>query len=232
MSDFPSDLDLASYVDHSLLDPVAVPEQVDRLCKEADRFGFASVCVLPCYVRQAVERLHNRPAKVSTVIGFPLGGTTAAVKLFEAMEAREAGAQELDVVINIGWLKAGDSDRLHAEIAQIVEETGLPIKAILETAVLTEAEKRLAAELCADAGVAFLKTSTGWRGGATVEDVKLLWEVTGGQIGVTASGGIKTVEGAFALIEAGATRLGTSRGVQLMQQWLRGGNGGSGDQRD
>ena len=145
------------------------------------------------------------------------------MKLYEAMAAREAGAQELDVVINVGWLKAGESDRVHAEMAQIVEETGLPIKAILETAVLTDAEKRLAGELCADAGVAFLKTSTGWRGGATVADVKLLWEITRGQVAVKASGGIKTAEGAMALIEAGATRLGTSRGLQLMQEWLNAG---------
>ena len=224
MADFPSDLDLAPYIDHSLLDPTAVPEQVDRLCREADRFGFASVCVLPCNLNQAVDLLHNRPTKVTTVIGFPLGGQMPGVKLYEAMAAREAGAQELDVVINVGWLKAGESDRVHGEIAQIVEETGLPIKAILETAVLTEEEKRQAGELCADAGVAFLKTSTGWRGGATVSDVKLLWEITRGQVAVKASGGIKTVDGAMALIDAGATRLGTSRGVQLMQQWMNAGD--------
>ena len=224
MTDFPSDLDLAPYIDHSLLDPTAVPEQVERLCREADRFGFASVCLLPCNLKQAVDLLHNRPAKVTTVIGFPLGGQMPGVKLYEAMAAREAGAQELDVVINVGWLKAGESDRVHGEIAQIVEATGLPVKAILETAVLTEEEKRLAGELCADAGVAFLKTSTGWRGGATVADVKLLWEITRGQVAVKASGGIKTVEGAVALIDAGATRLGTSRGVQLMQQWMNAGD--------
>ena len=223
MADIPSDLDLAPYIDHSLLDPTALPEQVERLCKEADRFNFASVCVLPCNLKQAADLLHNRPPKVSTVIGFPLGGTLPEVKLYEAMMAREAGAQELDVVINLGWLKQGDSERVHAEIAQIVEETGLPIKAILETSVLTDEEKRLAGEICADAGAAFLKTSTGWRGGATVTDVKLLWEVTRGQVSVKASGGIKTLEGAIALVEAGATRLGTSRGVQLMQQWLNAG---------
>lgn len=224
MPEFPSDLDLAPYIDHSLLDPTALPEQVDRLCKEADRFNFASVCVLPCNIKQAVDLLHNRPPKVSTVIGFPLGGTMPEVKLYEAMLAREAGAQELDVVTNIGWLKAGNSDGVHSEMAHIVEETGLPIKAILETSVLTEEEKRLAGEICADAGVAFLKTSTGWRGGATVADVKLLWEITRGQVPVKASGGIKTVERAIALVEAGATRLGTSRGVQLMQQWMNAGD--------
>ncbi|MEM9566936.1 MAG: deoxyribose-phosphate aldolase [Cyanobacteria bacterium P01_E01_bin.34] len=224
MTDFPSDLDLAPYIDHSLLDPTAVPGQVERLCREADRFGFASVCLLPCNLKQAVDLLHNRPAKVTTVIGFPLGGQMHGVKLYEAMAARDAGAQELDVVINVGWLKAGESDLVHGEIAQIVEATSLPVKAILETAVLTEEEKRLAGELCADAGVAFLKTSTGWRGGATVGDVKLLWEITRGQVAVKASGGIKTVEGAVALIDAGATRLGTSRGVQLMQQWMNAGD--------
>nr|WP_227498701.1 deoxyribose-phosphate aldolase [Synechococcus sp. PCC 7336] len=217
--DRPSEIDLAPYIDHSLLDPIAPPERIDDLCRQADRFGFASVCILPCHVSRAVELLHNCRPKVSTVISFPLGASTTAVKLYEALEAKEAGAQELDVVLNLGWLKAGKSDRVHAEIARIVEETGLTVKAILEMTVLTEAEKRLAAELCADAGVAYLKTSTGWRGGATLADVALLQEVTGGQVGIKASGGIKTVEGAIALIEAGATRLGTSRGVQLMQQW-------------
>ena len=180
MSDRPANIDLATYIDHSLLDPLATAEQVDLLCRQADQLRFASVCVLPSALPQAVERLHNCRPKVSTVVGFPLGVATTAVKLYEALEAKELGAEELDVVLNLGWLKAGESDRVHAEVAQIVEETGITIKAILEMAVLTEAEKRLAAELCADAGVAFLKTSTGWRGGATVADVTLLREVTQG----------------------------------------------------
>jgi deoxyribose-phosphate aldolase len=159
------------------------------------------------------------------VVGFPLGASTSAVKLYEALEATEAGAQELDVAINLGWLKSGQTERVHDEIAQIVAETGLVVKAILETSLLTEAEKRRAGELCADAGVAYLKTSTGWRGGASVADVQLLWSLTQGHVGVKAAGGIRTVEAAFALIEAGATRLGTSHGVELMAQLEQGGSG-------
>jgi deoxyribose-phosphate aldolase len=140
------------------------------------------------------------------------------VKLYEAQEATDDGATELDVVINLGWLKSGESEKIYQEMAQICEETGQVVKAILETSQLTDTEKRLAAEICMDAGVAYLKTSTGWFGGATVADVRLLKEVTRGQIGIKASGGIRTVEQAIALIEAGATRLGTSRGVDLVRQ--------------
>lgn len=216
-----SESELAGAIDHSLLLPTALPEEIDRLCEAADRYQFASVCVLPSYVKQAVERLHQRKPAVSTVIGFPLGAMMPGVKHYEAMTAVEAGAAELDIVINLGWLKAGESDRVHAEIAQIVEESGAIVKAILETTVLTEDEKRLAGEICVDAGVAFLKTSTGMRGGATPEDVRLLWQLTQGSVAVKASGGIKTLEQAIALIEAGATLLGTSRGVELMEQLER-----------
>lgn len=210
-------IDLASYVDHTLLVPAAGEPQIAQLCDQADRYRFAAVCIYPVHVRFAVEQLHGRKPKVCTVIGFPSGATTAKVKLYEAQEAVENGADELDVVINLGWLKAGESTRVHNEIAQIVELTGVPVKAILETTLLSVAEKRLAAEVCLDAGVRFLKTSTGWQGGATVEDVKLLRQVGGDRIGVKASGGIRTVEDAIALIEAGANRLGTSRGVEIMR---------------
>jgi deoxyribose-phosphate aldolase len=152
------------------------------------------------------------------VIGFPSGATTTSVKLFEAQEAVENGAEELDVMINLGWLKAGKSEDIYREIAQICEETGQIIKVILETNVLTNTEKRLAAEIAMDAGASFLKTSTGWFGGATVEDVKLLQKITKGRVGIKASGGIRTREQALDLIGAGATRLGTSRGPDLVRQ--------------
>ena len=152
------------------------------------------------------------------MIGFPSGATTAKTKLYEAQEAAESGADELDVVINLGWLKAQETSALHAEIASIVELTGLPVKAILETTLLSADEKRLAAEVCLDAGVRFLKTSTGWQGGATVEDVTLLRRIGGDRIGIKASGGIRTPEQAIALVQAGANRLGTSRGVDILQQ--------------
>lgn len=213
-----SEINLAEFIDHSLLDSTATPDHVAQWCAAADRFGFATVCVYPVHVRQAVELLHNKRPGVCTVIGFPSGATTRTVKLYEAQEAAENGATELDVVINLGWLKSGKTKELHQEVAEICEETGLVVKAILEMGLLTEAEKRLAAEVCLDAGVAFLKTSTGWNGGATVEDVTLLKQVTKDRIGIKASGGIRTFEQAMDLILAGATRLGTSRGIDLIQQ--------------
>jgi deoxyribose-phosphate aldolase len=213
-----SDIDLAPFIDHALLAPTATPEQVEQWCADADRFDFATVCIQPTYVQLAANFLHNKRPKVCAVIGFPYGATTSAVKLFEAQEAVENGASELDVVINIGWLKAGKTNELHREIATIRDETGQTIKAILEMALLTEAEKRLAAEVCMDAGVAFLKTSTGLYGGATIADVRLLKELTKDRVGIKASGGIRTVEQALELIIAGATRLGTSRGPDLVRQ--------------
>lgn len=212
------DFDLAPYIDHALLLPSVTAEQVAQGCAEADRYHFAAVCVYPTHVRQATELLHSRPVQVCCVIGFPSGATTSAVKLYEAQEAAENGATELDVVINLGWLKAGLSNAVHRELATICDETGQRVKAILETTVLTPKEVELAAEVCMDAGVSFLKTSTGWQGGATVESVRQLWELTQGRVGIKASGGIRTVEQAVALIQAGATRLGTSRGPDLIRQ--------------
>jgi deoxyribose-phosphate aldolase len=211
-------LDLAPLIDHSLLSPVATPEQVAQWCEEADRYRFATVCVAPVHVRQAVSLLHNRQPKVCTVIGFPTGATTAAVKLYEAQEAAEHGATELDVVLNIGLLKAGQMDAVHRELAEIRESTGQTIKVILEMSLLSEAEKRLAAELAMEAGASYLKTSTGWTGGATIADVRLLKELSQDRVGIKASGGIRTAEQALALIQAGATRLGTSQSVALLHQ--------------
>jgi|SRR4028118_1090721 deoxyribose-phosphate aldolase len=215
--DYP-DIDIAPLIDHALLNPAATPEQVEKCCQEADRFHFAAVCVYPVYVKQAAELLHGKAPKVCTVIGFPTGATTPATKLYEAQEAVDNGATELDVVLHIGGLKAGRTNELYREIAQICDETGQTVKVILETALLTDAEKRLAAEICMDAGAQFLKTSTGWQGGATVADVQFLKQVAQGQIGIKASGGIHTIEQALDLVVAGATRLGTSRGPELLRQ--------------
>ena len=211
-----SDIDIAPFIDHALLNPTATPEQVDLWCEQADRFGFAAVCVYPAYVRQAANLLLGKAPKVCTVIGFPTGATTSATKLYEAQEAVENGATELDVVINLGWLKSGKTEELHREIAEICAETNQTVKAILETALLTDAEKRLGAEICMEAGVAFLKTNTGLYGGATVADVQLLKELTKQRVGIKASGGIRTHSQAQELIFAGATRLGTSRGPDLL----------------
>ncbi len=217
MASYP-EIDIAPFIDHALLTPTATPDQVEQWCADADRFNFAAVCVQPTHVRLAANLLHGKRPKVCTVIGFPYGATTSAVKLFEAQDAVENGATELDVVINIGWLKAGMTNEVHREIAEIREETGQTIKAILEMALLTASEKRQAAEICMDAGAAFLKTSTGLYGGATLNDVRLLKEVTKDRVGIKASGGIRTAEQALELIIAGATRLGTSRGPDLVRQ--------------
>ena len=217
MTDYP-DIDIAPFIDHSLLIPAATLEQVEQWCEEADRYQFAAVCVYPTYVLKAAELLQRKNPKVCTVIGFPSGATTSAVKLYEAQEAVENGASELDVVINLGWLKAGKTEELHRELAEICEATGKTVKAILETTLLTDAEKLLAAEICLEAGVTFLKTSTGWNGGATVADVRLLKEFARERVGIKASGGIRTIDQALELIVAGATRLGTSRGPDLLRQ--------------
>jgi deoxyribose-phosphate aldolase len=216
-ADYP-DIDIAPLIDHTLLNPLATPEQIEKLCQEADRYQFAAVCIYPCYVRLAVELLQRKNPKVCTVIGFPSGANTSATKLYEAREAVENGATELDVVINLGWLRMGKTEEVHREIAQICEETGVTVKAILETNLLTDAEKRIAAELCMDAGVTFLKTSTGWNGGATVADVTSLYELAKERVGIKASGGIIKIKQALDLVVAGATRLGTSRGVDLLRQ--------------
>lgn len=218
MSEKHSEIDLARLIDHTLLNPTATPEYVVQWCAEADQFGFPTVCVYPAYVRQAVELLHHKLPQVCTVIGFPTGASTSKVKLYEAHEAVEDGATELDVMINLGWLKAGKTNELHRELAEICETTGQVVKAILETHLLTDTEKTIAAEVCIDAGVTFLKTNTGWSGGVTVADVSLLKSVTKDQIGIKAAGGIRTAEQAIELILAGATRLGTSWSVDIIRQ--------------
>ncbi|MBD2251787.1 deoxyribose-phosphate aldolase [Nostoc parmelioides] len=211
-------IDIAPFIDHALLTPTATPEQVDQWCEQADRYNFASVCLYPTYVKQAAEILHGKKPKVCTVIGFPTGATTRSVKLYEALEAVENGATELDVVINLGWLKSGNTEAVHREIAEICEETGQVVKVILETNLLTDAEKKIAADIAMDAGATFLKTNTGWNGGATVADVRLLKDITRERVGIKASGGIRTLNQALDLILAGATRLGTSRGIDLIHQ--------------
>lgn len=211
-------LDIAPTIDHSLLSAAATPAMVVQWCEEADQYGFAAVCVNPCYVRQVTALLHDKRPHICTVIGFPTGATTSSSKLYEAQEAVENGAQELDVVINIGWLKAGLIDEVHREIAEICEATGSMVKAILEMSLLTPAEKSIAAKICMEAGAQMLKTGTGWSGAATVADVRLLKDLTKDQIGIKAAGGIRTHDQAIELIIAGATRLGTSWGIDLLKQ--------------
>ncbi len=211
------DIDIAPFIDHALLDPAATAEQVENCCLEADRFGFAAVCVYPAWVRLAANLLHGKKPKVCTVISFPTGATAPSVKLYEALEAADSGAVELDVAVNLGFLRSGKIDEFHREIAQICEETGQLVKAIIETSLLSDAEKKLAAEICMEAGAAYLKTNTGFYGPATVADVRLFAEFTKGRVGIKAAGGIRTYEQALDSIVAGATRLGTSRGPDLIR---------------
>jgi deoxyribose-phosphate aldolase len=213
-----TNIDIASFIDHSLLGNAATPAMVEQWCMEADRYRFAAVCINPCYVRQAKELLYQKQPKVCTVIGFPAGATTTATKLYEVQEAIDNGADELDVVINIGWLKAGQLDDVHREIAEICEATGRGVKAILELSLLTPPERELAAQICMDAGASYLKTGTGWCGSATVEDVRFLKTLTRDRVGIKAAGGIRTHDLAVELILAGATRLGTSWAIDLLKQ--------------
>lgn len=213
-----AEIDVSEYIDSAILKPTATAEEIEKCCWEAQQYNFPAVCVYPIAVKQAKELLYGKKTQICTVIGFPTGATTTAVKLYEALEAVENGAVELDVVINLGWLKAGNSEALYTEIAKICEETRATVKVIIESNLLDNREKELAAKICLDAGAAYIKTSTGWFGGAQVEDVRMLFEITKGQIGIKASGGISTITGAIELIQAGATRLGTSRGVDLILQ--------------
>ena len=215
---------LASAIDHTALKAETNEAAIRKLCEEARQFGFASVCVNPTWVPLCAELLADSPVKVCTVIGFPLGATLTSVKSFETIEAIAAGAAEVDMVINIGWLKDGrDSDVRH-DIAAVVNaakaaDPNVLVKVIIETALLTEDEKRRASKLTQEAGADFVKTSTGFSsGGATVDDVALMRSVVGESMGVKAAGGIRTAADAQAMIAAGATRLGASAGVQIVRE--------------
>ncbi|MFV9504804.1 MAG: deoxyribose-phosphate aldolase [Oscillochloridaceae bacterium umkhey_bin13] len=213
---------LARLIDHTLLRPEATPAQIVTLCAEARRYGFASVCVNPSHVARCANLLADSGVAVCTVIGFPLGATSTSAKAFEAGEAVSAGARELDMVINVGMLKAGElrtvTDDIFAVVA-IGHGAGAIVKVIIETALLNEREKILACLLAMRAGADFVKTSTGFLGGgATVADIQLMRRVVGPERGVKASGGIRSLADALALRAAGADRLGASAGVTIMQE--------------
>lgn len=210
--------DIAKMIDHTLLKATATPAQIRTLCAEAKEHGFASVCINPCYVPLAAAELKGSEVMVCTVIGFPLGANETQIKAEEAMLAVEQGAAEVDMVINIGALKAGDYAKVESDIRSVVRASGRArVKVIIENVYLTDEEKRKATEIVRDSGAAFVKTSTGLAGGgATVEDVKLMKEVAGGIIEVKAAGGVRSYEDAVAMIEAGATRIGTSGGIGII----------------
>jgi len=205
-------------IDHTLLKQDAQPEQIVKLCEEAKEFDFMSVCVNPAYVPLAAECLKGSSVKVCTVIGFPLGMNLTRTKVEEAKLCIAQGAQEIDMVINVGMLKAGYDDYVREEIRLLKEVAGkLILKVIIETCLLTDEEKVRACRLAKEAGADFVKTSTGFStGGATAHDVKLMRETVGPEMGVKASGGVRTHEDLLAMVEAGANRIGTSNGTKII----------------
>jgi deoxyribose-phosphate aldolase len=210
---------LASFIDHTILKPEATEEQVQKLCNEAKENGFASVCISPSYVTFAAKELSGSSVKVCTVIGFPLGATTTAAKAAETREAVENGAAEVDMVINIGFLKSGKYDYIRKDIEGVVKaaKPKALVKVIIETCLLTDEEKVKVCTIAKEAGADFVKTSTGFStGGAAVEDVKLMRQTVGPEIGVKASAAIRDYETAVKMIEAGATRLGTSASIAII----------------
>jgi deoxyribose-phosphate aldolase len=211
---------LAQYIDHTLLKPDATAADIDKLCDEAVRFGFASVCINPVWVSRAAQRLKGTPVAVASVIGFPFGATLSEIKAHEARRVIRDGAREIDMVINIGALKSGLNDLVRADIAAVSDachESGALNKVIIETALLSDQEKVVACRLAKEARADFVKTSTGYAsGGATVFDVALMREAVGPRIGVKAAGGIRTKADVEEMIAAGATRIGASAGVKIV----------------
>ena len=206
-------------IDHTLLAPQATKGEIKKLCEEAMQYHFASVCVNPCFVAYCAELLKGSSVNVCTVIGFPLGANTTTIKALEAQQALADGADEIDMVINVGALKDKDYDYVENEIKALKLLAGKKVlKVIIETCLLTDEEKVKACELAKDAGADFVKTSTGFsKGGATVHDVELMRKTVGDEMGVKASGGVRTKEEMEAMVKAGANRIGTSHGVDLLK---------------
>lgn len=213
---------IASLIDHTILKPEATAAQVRQLCEEALRYKFASACVNPFYVPLAVEMVRGSSVKVCTVAGFPLGATTTDSKVFEAQEAVQHGAREIDMVMNVGALKSGDDAAVEEDMRRVADacHRGHALcKVILENCLLTDEEKIRACKIAVHAGVDYVKTSTGFNAsGATAEDVVLMRATVGPKIGVKASGGIRTLEDVRKMVAAGATRIGTSSGVKIIEQ--------------
>lgn len=210
---------LARYIDHTLLKPDAGAASIEKICREAVEHGFYSVCVNGGWVSFCARQLAGTPVRISAVCGFPLGANSSSVKAFEAAQAVEDGAAEIDMVLPIGLLLQGDETAVRDDIRRVVEAVygGAIVKVILETGFLHDAQKRLACRLAEEAGAHFVKTSSGFApGGATVDDVRLMRSSVSNHIGVKASGGIRDAQAAIRMIEAGAARLGTSSGVQIV----------------
>ena len=215
-------LDLNMYIDHTLLKPEATVDMVVRLCNEAVEHKFKAVCVNPYWVSLCKERLSKEGVLVATVVGFPLGANTTATKVFETEDAISNGADEIDMVINIGELKKGNYDNVKSDIAGVVAAAGdkAIVKVIIETALLNDEEKVKACQLSKEAGAHFVKTSTGFStAGATLADVSLMKQTVGADMEVKASGGVSNLDTALDMIKAGATRIGTSAGVKLASEF-------------
>jgi deoxyribose-phosphate aldolase len=236
LGNFPDDPDYAGMIDHTLLKPDATADQIAQLCYEARKYHFASVCVNPTHVKLCAELLQGTEVEVCTVIGFPLGASSPDVKAFEAQTAINDGATEIDMVLNIGALKAGDLTLVAHDINEVVKvghQAGAIVKVIIETALLSDEEKVTACLLAKEAGADFVKTSTGFSGGgATVEDINLMRRVVGPEMGVKASGGVRDFEDAQHMVEAGATRIGASAGVKIVQGQLKSNGNGKNSKPD
>jgi deoxyribose-phosphate aldolase len=221
LGDIPNDPHIAGMIDHTLLKPDVTADQIAQLCFEARKYEFASVCVNPTHVKLCSDLLRDTDVKVCTVIGFPLGASSPDVKKFETETAIKDGANEIDMVINIGALKAGNNtlvSRDISEVTKVAHMAGAITKVIIETSLLTEEEKIRACLLSKEAGANYVKTSTGFAGGgATVEDIKLMRKVVGPGMGIKASGGVRDYQGAKNMVDAGATRIGASAGVKIVQ---------------
>lgn len=214
---------LAKMIDHTNLKPDATLKDIEKLCDEAKKYNFASVCVNPANVQYAVHLLEKTDVNVCTVIGFPLGANTSKIKFFEASNSYEIGASELDMVMNIGALKSGFEEDVKQDIKSVVVGSkDAIVKVIIETALLEEDEIIKACEIIKESGADFVKTSTGFGySGSTVEDIKLIRKTVGSSLNIKASGGVKNLKNALDMIKAGATRIGTSSGVQIMEEALR-----------
>lgn len=212
-------MDIAKYIDHTALAANATKEKIEALCNEAKEYGFASVCVNSCYVPLCAQLLKGTSVNVCTVVGFPLGAMSTAAKAFEANQAVNDGATEVDMVINIGALKDKDYDYVREDIKRVKESCqGKLLKVIIETCLLTDEEKEMACRLSMEAQADYVKTSTGFStGGAKAEDVALMRRVVGDRLGVKASGGIRDYATAKAMIDAGASRLGCSSGIAIVK---------------
>ena len=211
-------MDIAKYIDHTVLAANATQEKIEKLCDEAREWRFASVCVNTCWTKLCAEKLKGTGVNVCVVVGFPLGAMCTKAKAYEAKCAVEDGADEVDMVINIGWLKDGKDDLVVNDIREVKKACGdKHLKVIIEACLLTEEEKVRACELSVKAGADFVKTSTGFStGGAKAEDVELMRKTVGPDMGVKAAGGIRTYEDAMKMIEAGASRLGCSAGIAIV----------------